>query len=160
MPLRLAPLLDPAVSTGITSMRELARVLGLSNSATTRVYAALRDAGVIRPRADGFALATVEQPPFQAIVAVEAKLSDWARALVQAYRNQQFADESWVVLDHCHHKAAVRNADEFRKAGVGLASVAQKQGLFVHVPAAAVGPISTGKRWTAQSALAKRVVLR
>jgi hypothetical protein len=158
IPTRLAPLLDPATSARVTSLPELAAMLGLSASAAVRIFATLRGSGVVRPLADGFSLASIENPPFKTIVAIEAKLSDWGRALVQAYRNQQFADESWVVLDHCYHRAALKNAHQFARAGVGLASVAQGRGLFVHVAAQMTGPVSLGKRWTAQAALAKRML--
>ncbi len=160
IPTRLAPLLDPAASASVTSLPKLAAVLGLSTSAAARVLSTLQEAGVIRRRMDGFSIASIENPPFKTIVAVEAKLSDWARALVQAYRNQQFADESWVVLDHYYHRAALKNSDQFAKAGVGLASVAQGRGLFIHVSAQTTEPVSSGKRWTAQAALAKRILAR
>lgn len=158
IPTRLAPLLDPATSAGVTSLPELAVLLGLSDSAAARILTTLRSSGVVRRQVNGFSLTAIDKPPFKTIVAVEAKLSDWGRALVQAYRNQQFADESWVVLDHCYHRAALKNVHQFARAGVGLASVAQGRGLFVHVPAQMTGPVSLGKRWTAQAALAKRIL--
>ena len=92
------------------------------------------------------------------LIAVEAKLSDWQRVLVQAYRNLQFADESWAVLDHACIRPALAQLERFQIAGVGLASIGYGRGLFVHHAATAQGPVSQGKRWQAQSVLASRIL--
>lgn len=38
-------------------------------------------------------------PIVKKIVAIEAKLTDWRRAITQAYQYQRYANQSWVVLD-------------------------------------------------------------
>jgi hypothetical protein len=56
-------------------------------------------------------------------IAFEMKLSDWRRALIQAYRYKSFAMSVYVVLDHGSVSSALRNIDEFTRANVGLISV-------------------------------------
>jgi hypothetical protein len=57
------------------------------------------------------------------VIANEAKLSNWKRALYQASRYKLFADLSYVVLDSCHTVSAIKNLDSFREFGVGLACI-------------------------------------
>jgi hypothetical protein len=155
---RLAVLLSPAIGDSIKSGISLATNLGTSHAAARRVIAQLAVAGVAKKSGDALELFTVKTPPFERLIAVEAKLSDWQRVLIQAYRNLQFADESWVVLDHAFIRPAMAQLERFKVAGVGLASIDSEQGLFVHHAAASQGPVSLGKRWQAQAVLASRVL--
>ena len=54
------------------------------------------------------------------VIAFEAKLTKWRRALQQAYRNRCFADLSYVVLPENSAKNALRNIEEFERRGVGI----------------------------------------
>lgn len=56
------------------------------------------------------------------ICAIEAKLRDWRRALLQAYRYQNFANKSWVLLDEKNISSARKNIQHFENLNVGLAS--------------------------------------
>lgn len=158
---RLAVLLSHEVGAAVTSRASLAASLGTSEAGAQRVFAQLTAAGLAFGTPGSLALSTVATPPFEKIIAVEAKLSEWQRVLVQAYRNLQFADESWVVLDHACIRPALVHLERFKVTGVGLASIARnRQGLFVHLPAASVGPMSITKRWQAQAVLAARAAGR
>jgi hypothetical protein len=157
IPPRLAPLLDPVNAEHICSCEDLALSLGLTSSSAKRVMRQFRELGLVTTRSSGAVFASVKVPPFQKIISVEAKLSDWSRALVQAYRNRQFADESWVVLDHRFYKPALAQVERFQRSGVGLASVEVTGNLYIHYHAPASPAISTTKRWHAQAALARRV---
>lgn len=55
--------------------------------------------------------------------AFEAKLRDWRKALVQAYRYRAFSEYSYVVLDEAKAQAAVENLDLFERSSVGLVTV-------------------------------------
>ena len=57
------------------------------------------------------------------VVAIEAKLKDWKRALNQAYRYKWFASRSYVLLDNAHLKPAIKNLNAFQTLGVGLMSL-------------------------------------
>lgn len=61
-------------------------------------------------------------------IAFEAKLRNWKRALMQAYRYKWFADYSYVVLDESHSKVAIENLDTFKKLNIGLITLNIKGG--------------------------------
>lgn len=157
---RLAVLLSKDVGVAIRSRAELAALLGTSEGAAQRVIAQLSAAGVAKQSRDSLTIYGLRKPPFERLIAVEAKISDWRRVLVQAYRNLQFADESWVVLDHVFARPAIAQLDRFRIAGVGLASVERGRGLFIHHAATLQGPMSPARRWQAQAVLSSRVLTR
>ena len=54
------------------------------------------------------------------LVAFEAKLSDWRRALAQAYRYRYYAELAVVVLPADVARRAVQNRSIFKQAGVAL----------------------------------------
>jgi hypothetical protein len=157
---RLAVLLRRGVGDEIKSRAELATVLGTSENAAQRVIALLTAVGLAKQSRNSLVISTVNTPPYDHLIAVEAKISNWQGVLVQAYRNLQFADESWVVLDHAYVRPALAQIGRFRVAGVGLASVDRRKSLFVHHPALTQGPMSLGKRWQAQAVLASRHLAR
>lgn len=158
---RLAVLLNDAVGSTVTSRAALASKLGTSEGAAQRVLAQLAAADLAFGTAKELSIATVSTLPFEKVIAVEAKLSEWQRVLVQAYRNLQFADESWVVLDHAFVRPALAQIERFKSAGVGLASLDCRQaGLYVHLAAASAGPMSVAKRWQSQAVLAARAVAK
>lgn len=160
VPPRLAVLLSREVGSSIKNWQALATSMGTSEAATQRVITQLTAAGVAKKSQNSLDLFTVKTPPFERLIAVEAKLSDWQRVLIQAYRNLQFADESWVVLDHAFIRPAIAQLDRFKVAGVGLASIDCGRGLFIHHAAMPQGPMSLGKRWQAQAVLASRILQR
>lgn len=156
IPQRVAVLLNGSVGRSVNSVDSLAACVGLSQSGARRLLGHLLTVGLARPTTSGFAIVTINDLPYERIIAVEAKLSSWQRALVQAYRNLQFADESWVVLDHKFVPAAIAQIERFQASGVGLASVNKVSGLLIHCAASSSGPVSVGKRWQAQAVLASR----
>lgn len=160
IPPRLAVLLSQDVAAAVTSREILASSLGTSESGAQRVFVQLAATGLAFGTPKSLSLTAISTLPFERVIAVEAKLSEWRRVLVQAYRNLQFADESWVVLDHACVRPAIAQLERFQAAGVGLASMDRKLGLFIHQTAASAGPMSTTKRWQAQAVLAARAVAR
>lgn len=157
---RLAVLLNRGVGDVIETRSALAAVLGTSEGAAQRFIAQLSLAGMAKQSRDSLTISTVKTLPFERLIAVEAKISDWQRVLVQAYRNLQFADESWVVLDHAFIRPAMAQMERFKVSGVGLASMDRQRGLFIHHAATTHGPMSLGKRWQAQAVLASRILAR
>lgn len=156
---RLAVLLNNEVSSKVASRADLANCLGTSENGAQRVIAQLMAAGLASGTPQSLTICAIRTLPFERIIAVEAKLSEWQRVLVQGYRNLQFADESWVVLDHACVKPALAQLERFRSTGVGLASVDRlSTGVTIHLSAASSGPVSVTKRWQAQAVLAARAV--
>ena len=66
------------------------------------------------------------------VIAIEFKLSRWQRALKQAFRNRNFANESYVVLDRDNSSRALDNISMFYKANVGLFTNDSERELKVH----------------------------
>ena len=56
-------------------------------------------------------------------IAFEAKLRNWKKALLQAYRYKWFAEYSYVILDDAHSNPAIQNIDSFEKMNVGLLTI-------------------------------------
>lgn len=61
--------------------------------------------------------------------AFEMKLSNWRRALIQAYRYLSFVNYAFVVIDRSSQKPAVDHISEFALSNIGLISV-DKSGFF------------------------------
>ena len=57
------------------------------------------------------------------IIAFEAKLSNWRKAIHQAWRNTSFANQVYVVLPRKLAMTAIKNRAEFDERGVGLCVV-------------------------------------
>lgn len=57
------------------------------------------------------------------VIAIEFKLSNWRRALLQAFRYRNFANESYVILDRAHAARAIDTVKEFREANIGLITI-------------------------------------
>lgn len=77
------------------------------------------------------------------VVTVEFKLSNWRRAVVQAFKNRNVGNESYVVMDHGSMGHAARYLDYFVSANVGLLSISRDGELFVWslpVPAVPFSP--------------------
>lgn len=158
IPARLSPLLAPLTAGKIASCEDLAASLGLPKAAAQRVLRQFQHLGLLKDMPAGFIMPSINISPFQSIISIEAKLSDWSRALIQAYRNRQFADESWVVLDHRFYKSALGQLERFQRSGVGLASVDVSGSVYIHFHAPSAPAMNETKRWHAQATLARRAL--
>jgi hypothetical protein len=97
------------------------------------------------------------RPLFKRIVAIEAKLRDWRRALYQSSRYQLFANAVWVLLDEKHSKVAKANKDEFVLRNIGLATLNPQGALkATYVPRDAT-PSSPISYWRISAELLRRV---
>lgn len=54
------------------------------------------------------------------LIAIEFKLKNWNRALKQAFRYRNFANEVYVILDKEQSNSALANIDLFKRANIGL----------------------------------------
>ena len=55
--------------------------------------------------------------------AFEMKLSNWKRALIQAYKYRAFVNFSFVVIDQSKLRPVLKNLDQFVLSNIGLISV-------------------------------------
>jgi len=69
------------------------------------------------------------------IIAFELKLSNWKRALAQAFKYRMFADASYVLLDHSNLKSALGNRILFTRSGIGLLSIDTLGRVYRHITA-------------------------
>ncbi len=56
------------------------------------------------------------------IVAFELKLKKWQRALIQAFKYKNFANQSFVIIDEHYITPAIKNIDKFIHFNIGIAS--------------------------------------
>lgn len=72
------------------------------------------------------------QTPKAISYAFEMKLSNWQRALMQAFRYKAFATMSFVVMDYAYVGRALRNIGQFRSSNIGLISVERFGSVNMH----------------------------
>lgn len=56
----------------------------------------------------------------KSLIAFEAKLADWKRAFMQAYRNTAYADRAYVLLPSGPAERALAHRSHFEDKGIGL----------------------------------------
>lgn len=154
---RLSPLLSQTASKTITSLDTLAKAAGITNSSARQIAKELVEISRLKysTNMQVFELDPIKVPPFSPLVSIEAKLNDWKRALVQAYRYLQFSNESWVLIDHAHCLNASKHINLFSSYGIGLASFSRDGKLYIHIKAKTIDWPNTPVAWRAQSLLAR-----
>jgi hypothetical protein len=75
------------------------------------------------------------------VLAFEAKLRDWRKALRQAWRNSSFANRVYVVLPADCARRALEHRQEFEARGVGLCAVGSDGRLIVLIAGAPCRPV-------------------
>lgn len=103
----------------------------------------------------------VKQPPpmINNILAVEAKLRHWQRALKQALRYCDYASQSWVLLDEYSIKPAVANKHEFERLNIGLATISTSGVITTYYEPRFRQPKHDSRFWQANSEIARRLML-
>lgn len=137
---------------------DFSRRHGCSLSTATDMLSIFTESGYLERRRSCAMWEKVTSPtPFaEEIVAIEAKLRDWRRALYQATRYCDFATESWVVLDELQCRAVESNVEHFIDRGIGLGLLTRGGHLKVlcrpiHRPAR-----SPHRQWEVNAVLARR----
>lgn len=154
VPTRLAPLFASTTARKVGSIQAFMASTGMSRPAALRVLGDLAEPGLVQRDGETVQLRAASAAPFKHVVAIEAKLYDWGRALTQAYRNRQFATQSWVVLD-AHYSVSKVAIDAFKQAGVGLAACSITGQLHFYVKARTMRPVSSQRLWVAQAVIAR-----
>ncbi|HYC85365.1 MAG TPA: hypothetical protein VEB86_09095 [Chryseosolibacter sp.] len=95
----------------------------LSNSGLRKILTTLETEGMIVDNEGDYTITSDSDNLGVEVVAIEAKLKNWKRALKQAYRYKWFASYSYVFLDEQFIQPAVKNKSLFKSYNVGLASV-------------------------------------
>jgi hypothetical protein len=152
---RLAPLLSVSAAESISTYGALAAAMGVSEPDARKVARMLQRLGRLQIEGATIKLEPIRAFPFQEIVAIEAKLRDWRRALTQAYRYRHFSSEAWVLLDHGSISAALSRLDQFKATGIGLASFSLAGDLYVHISALNQPLQNEPLAWRTQAMLAR-----
>jgi hypothetical protein len=96
--------------------------------------------GVVRPTWSA-------RPIVSRAIAVEAKLTDWRSAAIQAERYLDFADESYLAMPEAPIASLMKKPERLAGLGLGLIAVTP-DGCEVVVPAASAVPrLPTLRRW-------------
>ncbi|MDA3886359.1 MAG: hypothetical protein PF638_12260 [Candidatus Delongbacteria bacterium] len=83
-----------------------------------------------------------EKNELKNIVAIELKLKNWKRALIQAFKYKSFANNSIVVIDANYMHRALKNIDEFKRYKIGLASFSKDKDFVIHYLPETTSPFS------------------
>lgn len=83
------------------------------------------------------------------LLSFEAKLTDWKKALNQAYRNTSFSHYSYVVLPMGFAPKVAKYSQEFTRRKVGLCFVDDSE-IRIEIPASKTTPIQP---WLTESAM-------
>ncbi|MBF7954154.1 hypothetical protein [Rahnella victoriana] len=130
---------------------------GTSESSCKKAIIKFVNAGYCQQVESGYFIKIRQPKPLcSSIIAIEAKLRDWKKALWQASRYKIFSNESWVVLDEYRSNAALLNIEEFRKFNIGLATISSNgsyQEIFAPIREAHKSELAY---WKANSLLAKK----
>lgn len=91
------------------------------------------------------------------LLAIEAKLKDWKKAIIQAKRYQLFAHTSWVLLDAAFATRAQANIKHFEANNIGLA-LFSTDGVFTIISRPKKQkPKSRNKFWKVNVEMAKTI---
>ncbi|MCU6669428.1 hypothetical protein M8013_11795 [Enterobacteriaceae bacterium H4N4] len=139
------------------SLEYLTSLSGTSENSSKKALNKFIDAGYcIRIENNNYIKIRQPKPLCSSIIAIEAKLRDWKKALWQASRYKIFSNESWVVLDQYRANAAKLNIEEFKKFNIGLATVSVNgtyEEIFSPTPECHKSELAY---WKANSLLAKK----
>ncbi len=105
------------------SFETVKKITGIRQNEVKKSLERLVDFCFIKKVDSYFELNIKYKLPFKKSIAFEAKLSNWKRAITQAYRYKWFADYSYVVLDEAHANQAINNLSQFEKHNVGLLTI-------------------------------------
>jgi len=135
---------------------EVALLVGLSASGARRSLTSATASGALLRDGRHFMLNSDWRPAVTRIVAVELKLRDWQKGLLQAARYRRWADASWLILGATPAGPAEPTS---RQAGVGLARLGPDGGWDKAAPAKRARPTFVVEhRWAEEQVLAQALV--
>ncbi|MGO2129282.1 MAG: hypothetical protein ACTH4U_11115 [Pseudoalteromonas prydzensis] len=139
----------------------LAEMSGASLAVSKKALKKFIEAGYCEERSNGLYV-KLRQPKLlcTSMIAIEAKLRDWKKAIWQANRYKIFSNESWVLLDKKHSSAAIKNLNEFKRFNTGLATFSPKGCYEVHFSPKREAHKSDFALWRANTLLAKSLIAK
>jgi len=148
-----------SLPTAPFSLEDFAALTNVSSSAARVALKSYQDAGFCVYAGDKGTWTKVRDPSpvAEKIIAIEAKLSDWRRALYQASRYTDYATQSWVVLDSKAFPSARLHLDEFQHRGIGLAGVSFTGEFEIACSAQSRGPRLPQRFWQANAEISRHL---
>lgn len=132
----LIPLVDFKLNQIITN-ELLSTKYNLSrNSASQRLYDYVEAGFLSQIDKENYKVTREYEFITDEIIAIEAKLKNWKKALSQATRYKRFSDYSFVLLDSTYASSALKNIELFRLQNIGLITLDNDQLTVHHLPAA------------------------
>jgi hypothetical protein len=105
----------------IINYESISRIYGTSNTVSKKLVAELYSNNyLIKVDDNNFKFRIKYKNTVQFVVAIEAKLKKWNRAIAQAYRYKKFSDLTYVLIDRNFCKPAIENRQVFFKYNIGL----------------------------------------
>lgn len=116
----------------IIHLEDFQEKFGLTKSAATLRLNEYCDANFIKKiQKDTYSVIQEYEYIADNVVAVEAKLKNWKRALFQAQRYKKFSDYSFVLLDEHYSSSAISNINIFKDSNIGLITMGE-DGYNIH----------------------------
>lgn len=104
----------------VFNTQQFADIACVSIKTAEKILRGSSAAGIVRTGELSWMKNKQPRPAFSQVFAIEAKIRDWRRALFQATRYQEFAHQSWVLLDGHYARPAAENIQEFVRRNIGL----------------------------------------
>lgn len=136
---------------------EAAALASISEASAIRVLKDFVHNGYCVKSDNGWIKQRQPVPPINKITAIEAKLRNWKKALYQATRYLEFANESWVLLDDYHSKPAIKHLNEFKKRNIGLLTINRQGSIELLFQPTHKKPKSKFRYWYANVKIMKTV---
>lgn len=110
------------------STAEFMEEFGISKGLACNYLKQYVEANFIKKNKPGrYKVAKEYEPVADTVISIEAKLTNWKRALKQAHRYKKFSDFSFVLLDEARANSALENLIIFEKENIGLITMDEKR---------------------------------
>lgn len=125
----------------------LAQLCCVTERTAEKILNAFKMAGFCEKVGSNWFKHTQPRAPLTRLYAIEAKIKDWKRALYQATRYAEFADQSWVLLDNHYRIPAINQLAEFSKRNIGLLTLSNNGDVEIRFTPSEKSPHSNYRRW-------------
>lgn len=112
-------------SVGRARLDTISNRIGLSQELIAECLDDLVQVQVVRSKSNSFTISPIWRKILPTIVSIEAKVTNWRRAIIQARRNLIFSNKSLVALPK-NTAQRVKSHPVFQQFGIGLLAVNNK----------------------------------
>lgn len=102
------------------SLKTISKRSGLNEKKVLKILNCLSNKKLVRVNDNKVSLEKHAQPVFHSLISIEGKLKNWKQAMVQAYRNSLFSNQSYVAMDSNRFKVSDKKFKNFVDSNVGL----------------------------------------